>query len=517
MKYWLTLAIIAAARIGSVNGQSCTPGAYRCSSPSGKGTAFLQCDAGGTEIQQSCAPGTVCFTQGSTILCSYPVDTSSQPPPANNQLTAGSQCSSVSPFDEYMCPGANGQHNYFLRCLSGTFVHFACPPGTACIKNEGQNMVCGWPSQGSVVPASIPDNTPPVIGTSDLATTSSLVIDIGATTSKWLPGIDIGGSISESPSEVDIGGSTSKALPDIDIGGSETELSLDTDIDAWPSSSSATFDSGTSTEESTSSALDLSDDLTPLFPTTSSDILSSLDASSESSPSSTDSSQSDVASSTDSSQSDVALSADTASQIDTAEPSSSVVASAESSLSSSEEANTQPPTATMHDSGLTGPVISSGLQMLLQNGVKLPFMLPNIDLPEINLATVHLPDMTFDGIAITGIPLPSVTIPPMNPASLTNFNYIEEIMSKAGVTFDDLAKLPLPDLNKIDLSDLDHLDVASIASMVNVNRVSVQDSVSAQDLVKTLPPASDAPHTTTLDADGIDALLGLQIITFSTA
>ncbi|KAJ2276105.1 hypothetical protein GGH14_003637 [Coemansia sp. RSA 370] len=506
MKYWLTLAIIAAARIGSVSGQSCTPGAYRCSSPSGKGTAFLQCDAGGTEIQQSCAPGTVCFTQGSTILCSYPVDTSSQPPPAKTQLTAGSQCSFVSPFDEYMCPGANGQHNYFLRCLSGTFVHFACPPGTACIKNEGQNMVCGWPSQGSVAPASIPDNTSPVIGTSDSATTSLLVIDIGATTSKRLPDIVIGGSISESSSEVDVGGSTSEALPGIDIGGSETELSLDTDIDAWPSSSSATLDSDTSIEESTSSTLGLSDDLPPLFPTTSSDIVLSLDSSSGSSPSSTDSSQSDVASS-----------ADTASQIDTAEPSSSEVALAESSLPSSEEANTQPPTATMHDSGLTGPVISSGLQMLLQNGVKLPFTLPNIDLPEINLATVHLPDMTFDGIAITGIPLPSVTIPPMNPASLTNFNYIEEIMSKAGVTFDDLAKLPLPDLNKIDLSDIDHLDVASIASMVNVNRVSVQDSVSAQDLVKTLPPASDAPQTTTLDADGIDALLGLQIITFSTA
>ncbi|KAJ2499067.1 hypothetical protein GGH96_003800 [Coemansia sp. RSA 1972] len=506
MKYWLTLTIIAAARIGSVNGQSCTPGAYRCSSPSGKGTAFLQCDAGGTEIQKSCAPGTVCFTQGNTILCSYPVDTSSQPPPANSQLTAGSQCSFVSPFDEYMCPGANGQHDYFLRCLSGTFVHFACPPGTACIKNEGQNMVCGWPNQGPAVPASIPASTSPVIGTSESATTSSLIIDIGATTSKWLPDIDIGGSISESSLAIDIGESTSKSSPDIDIGGSETESSLNTNVDAWPSSSSATFDSDISIEESTSSTLSLTDDLPPLFPTTSSDIMSSMDASSGSSPSSTDSSQSDLASS-----------AEATSQIDSVETSIIGVISVKTSLSSSEEANTQQPTATMHDSGLTGPVISSGLQMLLQNGVKLPFTLPNIDLPAINLATVHLPDMTFDGIAITGIPLPSVTIPPMNPASLTNFNYIEEIMSKAGITFDDLAKLPLPDLNKIDLSDLDHLDVASIASMVNVNRVSVQDSVSAQDLVKTLPPANDAPHTTTLDADGIDALLGLPVITFSTA
>ncbi|KAJ1731081.1 hypothetical protein LPJ61_002706 [Coemansia biformis] len=137
-------------------------------------------------------------------------------------------------------------------------------------------------------------------------------------------------------------------------------------------------------------------------------------------------------------------------------------------------------------------------------------------MPAIDLATVHLPDMTFDGIALTAIPLPSITIPPMNPASLTNFHYIEDIMSKAGITFDDLAKLPLPDLSHLDLSGLGHIDIGSIMSLLSVNRISVPSSVAAQDLAATLPPATEIPHMTTLGTEAIDGLLGLSIMTFST-
>ncbi|KAJ2684128.1 hypothetical protein H4R19_006923, partial [Coemansia spiralis] len=165
--------------------------------------------------------------------------------------------------------------------------------------------------------------------------------------------------------------------------------------------------------------------------------------------------------------------------------------------------------------GLTGPIISGGLQMLLQNAGSLPFTLPNIVLPAINLATVHLPDMTFDGIALTAIPLPSITIPPMNPASLTQFSYIQDIMSKAGITFDDIAKLPLPDLSHLDLSALGHIDIGSMMSMINLNRVTVPSSVSVQDLAATLPAATAIPHTTTLGADAIEGILGLSIMTYS--
>ncbi|KAJ2354222.1 hypothetical protein IWW50_001175 [Coemansia erecta] len=412
-----------------------------------------------------------------------------------------------------MCPGANGQHDYFLRCLSGTFVHFACPPGTACIKNEGQNMFCGWPSKGAAGPAPNTDNTSPTIDSGESTGKSSSVIDIGGSASESSPVIDVGGSTSESSPVIDIGGSTSETSPVIDIGGSTSETSPDIDIggstsDGLPdittggetSEGLPDIDIGSSAEEDTSSTHGLFDDLPPLFPSTSSDIDTGVDASGEISLSSADSTKLEEPT--------------TESAADTAEASQSESLSAEAPPSIQDTSEVQP-TATKHNNGLSGPVISSGLEMLLQNGVQLPFTLPNIDLPEINLATVHLPDMTFDGIAITGIPLPSVTIPPMNPASLTNFNYIEEIMSKAGITFDDLANLPLPDLNNLNLSDLGHIDVASVMSIMNVNRISVQDGVSAQNLAETLPPATDAPHTTTLDADGIDALLGLSVMTYS--
>ncbi|KAJ2843988.1 hypothetical protein GGI22_007029, partial [Coemansia erecta] len=285
----------------------------------------------------------------------FPVNTANGPPPASGSLVAGAQCSSASPFDEYMCPGPNGQYSYYLRCLSGTFVHFPCPPGTACHKTEGQNMVCSQSAAGA------------------------------------------GGSAATHPAT-----DASSEVP--------------------------------SPEEGTPS---------------------------------------------------------------TASP---------------ESASANPPPT--QSNGLTGPVISSGLEMLLNNGVQLPFTLPNIDLPAIDLATVHLPDLTFDGIALTAIPLPSVIIPPLNPASLTHFTYIESIMSKAGISFDDLAKLKLPDLSHIDMSALGHIDPAMIMSLVNVNRAPVPTEQSnANDIAGPVPTAS--PQTTTLGTDAIDALLGLSVITFS--
>ncbi|KAJ2720250.1 hypothetical protein GGI07_004722 [Coemansia sp. Benny D115] len=171
------------------------------------------------------------------------------------------------------------------------------------------------------------------------------------------------------------------------------------------------------------------------------------------------------------------------------------------------------PTGGNTGSGLSGPMISSGLEMLLNNGVHLPVTLPDIELPAINLATVHLPDMTFDGIALTAIPLPSVTLPPFNPASLTKFSYIEELMSKAHISFDDLAKLPLPDLHNLDLSHLGGLDANAVMSMVNVNRVSFPRNMVPTPVY--IEP-ENIQQTTTLDASGIDALMGLSIITYST-
>ncbi|KAJ2607936.1 hypothetical protein H4S08_004643, partial [Coemansia sp. RSA 1365] len=181
------------------------------------------------------------------------------------------------------------------------------------------------------------------------------------------------------------------------------------------------------------------------------------------------------------------------------------------STDSSPEAELPLPTTTKPGSGLTGPMISSGLQMVLQNGVKLPFTLPDIDLPEIDLATVHLPDMTFDGIALTALELPSITIPPMDPASLTNFDYIVDLMNKAGISFDDLAKMPLPDMSHLNLKELENIDVANAMSIVDVNRISLPEEVSAQELAEPLSPVtSSVMQTTTLNADEIDALLGLS-------
>ncbi|KAJ2037353.1 hypothetical protein IW146_002945 [Coemansia sp. RSA 922] len=166
---------------------------------------------------------------------------------------------------------------------------------------------------------------------------------------------------------------------------------------------------------------------------------------------------------------------------------------------------------------LSGPIISSGLEMLLNNGVHLPFPLPDINIPAIDLATVHLPDMTFDGIAITAIPLPSITIPPFDPISLTQFSYIEDLMSRAGITFDDIAKLPIPDLSHIDLSNLGNMNPAALMSLIHVNRVSLPtDVVVATPLPETVASLQTSPHTTTLDANGIEGLIGLSIMTYGT-
>ncbi|KAJ1794118.1 hypothetical protein LPJ59_004602 [Coemansia sp. RSA 2399] len=371
---------------------NCTPGAYRCHGAGGQSAAFLQCDASGSEVLKSCAPGTVCYAEGKdSILCSYPVNTANGPPPASGSLVSGAQCNVVSPFDEYMCPGPNGQHNYYLRCLSGTFIHFPCPPGTTCHKTEGQSMVCGLPAAGAGGGADAP---PP--SAESIATGTS--------------GMDM----SEPPTN-------------------------SSPSDAMSPASSSDMDTGMGMGMGSSGMG------TP-------------------------------------------------------------------STASPETASANPPPT--QSNGLTGPVISSGLEMLLNNGVQLPFTLPNIDLPAIDLATVHLPDLTFDGIALTAIPLPSVTIPPLNPASLTHFTYIESIMSQAGITFDDLAKLKLPDLSHIDMSALGHIDPAMIMSLMNVNRAPVPtNQANANDIAGSVPAAS--PQTTTLGTDAIDALLGLSIITFS--
>ncbi|KAJ2400772.1 hypothetical protein GGF41_007851, partial [Coemansia sp. RSA 2531] len=122
MKVWVSSFVVAMMVATTITGDStCSPGAYRCGSPSGQGTTFYQCDIGGIEVQKTCAPGTVCYTQGSTILCGFPVNTANQLTPASNSLTVGAQCNFVSPYDEYMCPGPSGQYDYFLRCLSGNY------------------------------------------------------------------------------------------------------------------------------------------------------------------------------------------------------------------------------------------------------------------------------------------------------------------------------------------------------------------------------------------------------------
>ncbi|KAJ1952007.1 hypothetical protein GGI12_006354 [Dipsacomyces acuminosporus] len=104
--------------------------------------------------------------------------------------------------------------------------------------------------------------------------------------------------------------------------------------------------------------------------------------------------------------------------------------------------------------------------MAMNNGmVSLPFSLPNIDLPAMNLASVHLPDVTFDGIAVTALHLPTVTLPPFNPASLTKFSYLEDMLSRAGITFDDIAKLPLPDISHLSIPGLGN--VGNLIGMLN--------------------------------------------------
>ncbi|KAI7832110.1 hypothetical protein BX661DRAFT_179821 [Kickxella alabastrina] len=158
-------------------------------------------------------------------------------------------------------------------------------------------------------------------------------------------------------------------------------------------------------------------------------------------------------------------------------------------------------------------MISMGLQMILNNGVKLPFPLPNMELPGLNLATMHLPDMTVAGIALTDISLPSTSLPSFNPASMTEFAYIEQLMSRAGITFDDLANYPLPDLSNLNLSDLGDLgqlaggmDIGFIMSLISVKRVSLPN-----DMVPT-PIYEPLSQTTTLDSNDIVGLIGLPII-----
>ncbi|KAJ2811495.1 hypothetical protein H4S07_002033 [Coemansia furcata] len=124
--------------------------------------------------------------------------------------------------------------------------------------------------------------------------------------------------------------------------------------------------------------------------------------------------------------------------------------------------------------------------------------------------------MTFDGIAITAIPLPSITIPPFDPASLTQFTYIESLMSQAGITFDDLAKLPIPDLSHIDLSNLGNMNPAALLSLIHVNRISLPTEAVATPLPDTVASLQSSPHTTTLDANGIEGLIGLSIMTYGT-
>ncbi|KAJ2391272.1 hypothetical protein GGI23_005449 [Coemansia sp. RSA 2559] len=475
---------------------NCTPGAYRCHGPGGQSAAFLQCDASGSEVLKACAPGTVCYAEGTdSILCSFPVNTANGPPPASGSLVAGAQCSSASPFDEYMCPGPNGQYSYYLRCLSGTFVHFPCPPGTACHKTEGQNMVCSQSAAGaggSAGASSMGVPEPPASSPSSDAMAS-------ASSSGMDNGMQMGMGSSSSSSSL----SATDAL--------EITSSGSTSTSDWLGNLPPLFSEST-TSTSSSSSEGLPSDILggSEASVTHSATGSATDASSDSTtpPSSSSSSSSVEPSSV------ILVIPETPATHPATDASSEVPSPEEGtpSTASPESASANPPPT--QSNGLTGPVISSGLEMLLNNGVQLPFTLPNIDLPAIDLATVHLPDLTFDGIALTAIPLPSVIIPPLNPASLTHFTYIESIMSKAGISFDDLAKLKLPDLSHIDMSALGHIDPAMIMSLVNVNRAPVPTEQSnANDIAGPVPTAS--PQTTTLGTDAIDALLGLSVITFS--
>ncbi|KAJ1645535.1 hypothetical protein J3B02_000007 [Coemansia erecta] len=522
--FCISVAALLAANVDLANAQTCSAGSYRCGLPSGQGAVFYQCDVGGTEVQKTCAPGTVCYSQGNTILCSYPVNTSGSQQPASDQLAAGAPCSFSSPFDEYTCPGPSGQYDYYLRCLSGNFVHFPCPPGTACIKNQGQNMFCGWKGQAgsSDVPAASAANaTFPAIS---IIASSSIAFEVPS-----MPPMASSDEFSITSA------SSSEATEDISTSSLLWGETTSTDSGFGIGSESATaltsLSSLASSSAFSSSLGGLWSDDPFVSPSSSSGFLISMSIGIEES--STFGGSFTISSGTisvsDTSEIAVGSTISGIAESTGGETSPEVAATATSAsepaaASASSAVNSASPelTASSHGSGLTGPMISSGLEMLLNNGVQLPITLPNIDLPPIDLATVHLPDMTFDGIALTAIPLPSVTVPAFNPASLTKFSYIQELMSKAGITFDDLAKLPLQDLQKLDLShlDLNNLDINAIMSVVNVNRVSFPSSnmipTPIIELVST--KATDpALQTTTLDADGIDALLGLSIMTYSTA
>ncbi|KAJ2450784.1 hypothetical protein GGF42_004408 [Coemansia sp. RSA 2424] len=483
MKIWISSSAVALVAATTISGDSaCAPGSYRCGAPSGQGTAFYQCNIGGIEVQKTCAPGTVCYTQGSTILCGFAVNTANQLEPASNSLTVGAQCNFVSPYDEYMCPGASGQYDYFLRCLAGNYVHFACPPGTACVKNEGQNMYCGFRSQPADTNASnatsvapVPPSIPATLPTASLSQLSSVAesSSLDATSSEF-------GASSASTSI--------EATSDLSLTTSEPDT-------ASPSASATSVSPG-----------DTSTDFSPLFPTTSAD----ESATSSSTGDTTSDLLSDLFPSTTTTEASTSTLEESSAELSTG-ATIGVPSSVENSANSASTISTPAPAF-----GLTGPIISSGLEMLLNNGVHLPFALPDISLPAIDLGTVHLPDMTYDGIALTAISLPSITIPAFDPASLTQFSYIQDLMSRAGITFDDLAKLPIPDLSHIDLSQLGNLDPAVIMSLIHVNRVSIPTEVAATPLAEPLAPLQTSPHTTTLDANGIEGLLGLSIMTYGT-
>ncbi|KAJ2076074.1 hypothetical protein GGH13_000151 [Coemansia sp. S155-1] len=486
MKVWVSSSVVAMMVATTITGDStCSPGAYRCGSPSGQGTLFYQCDIGGIEVQKTCAPGTVCYTQGSTILCGFPVNTANQLTPASNSLTVGAQCNFVSPYDEYMCPGASGQYDYFLRCLSGNYVHFACPPGTACVKNEGQNMYCGFRSQPADINAANATSAapiPPTVPTESSSSSESL----SSSTSE--------SSLSSSSESLSLTSSAFGASSAVTVSGTSIDLSI---------SLGATITASISVSATTISSSDEVTDFPPLFPP--------MSASSADSSTSSESTSSDLFTPTTTEESSTSTS-----EVPSVDISTGATIGATSSFENS--ANSANPIHTATPAfALSGPIISSGLEMLLNNGVHLPFPLPDINIPAIDLATVHLPDMTFDGIAITAIPLPSITIPPFDPISLTQFSYIEDLMSRAGITFDDIAKLPIPDLSHIDLSNLGNMNPAALMSLIHVNRVSLPtDVVVATPLPETVASLQTSPHTTTLDANGIEGLIGLSIMTYGT-
>ncbi|ORX72467.1 hypothetical protein DL89DRAFT_266032 [Linderina pennispora] len=98
-------------------------------------------------------------------------------------------------------------------------------------------------------------------------------------------------------------------------------------------------------------------------------------------------------------------------------------------------------------------------------------------------------------IAVTGLHLPTITIPSLNPASLTNFAYIEGILSKAHMSFDDIANLPLPDLESISLPNMGSLNIGNLMGMMGGGGL------------------GNVPQTTTLGQDEIINAIGISMIT----